>query len=42
VGKLGRDALDDWRRVTDAVIEMHLSEAPRMVRMAAEMSSGPG
>ena len=40
--KLGRDALESWRQVTDAVIEMHLAEAPSMVRVAAEMSSGPG
>jgi hypothetical protein len=31
--------LDSWRRVTDALIEIHLHEAPDMVRVAAEMSS---
>jgi DNA-binding MarR family transcriptional regulator len=37
--RLGRDTLDAWRRVTDALIELHLAEAPAMVRTAAEMSS---
>ena len=37
--RLGRDTLDSWRRVTDALIEIYLHEAPEMVRMAAEMSS---
>lgn len=40
VRRLGRDALDSWRRVTDALIELDLHEASDMVRMAAEMSSG--
>jgi DNA-binding MarR family transcriptional regulator len=39
VEKLGRETLDAWRRVTDALIEIHLYEAPEMVRVAAEMSS---
>jgi len=38
-GRLGRDTLDAWRRVTDALIELHLDEAPDTVRIAAEMSS---
>jgi len=37
--RLGRGALDSWRRVTDALIEVYLPEAPEMVRIAAEMSS---
>ena len=37
--RLGRDTLDSWRRVTNALIEIYLHEAPEMVRMAAEMSS---
>ena len=37
--RLGRDALDSWRRVTDALVEIYLQEAPDMVRVAAEMSS---
>jgi CubicO group peptidase (beta-lactamase class C family)/DNA-binding MarR family transcriptional regulator len=28
VRRLGRDALDSWRRVTDALIELHLQDAP--------------
>jgi len=39
VRSLGRGALDSWRRVTDALIEVYLPEAPEMVRIAAEMSS---
>ena len=39
VARLGRDALEAWRSVTDALIEIYLHEAPEMVRMAAEMSS---
>ena len=39
VEKLGRETLDAWRRVTDALIEIHLNEASEMVRVAAEMSS---
>jgi hypothetical protein len=39
VRRLGRDALDSWRHVTDALIKLHLHEAPEMVRVAAEMSS---
>jgi DNA-binding MarR family transcriptional regulator len=39
--RLGRDALDAWRQVTDCLIELHLAEAPAMVRVAAEMSSSP-
>ena len=41
VERLGRDTLDAWRRVTDALIEIHLDEAPDAVRVAAEMSSAP-
>jgi len=41
VQRLGRDTLDAWRRVTDALIEIHLDEAPEAVRVAAEMSSAP-
>jgi len=43
VERLGRDALDAcWRSVTDALIEIHLHEAPDTVRAAAEMSSAGG
>ena len=39
VQRLGPDALLAWRSVTDALIELHLDQAPEMVRVAAEMSS---
>jgi hypothetical protein len=42
VERLGRDALDAWRSVTDALIEIDLHEAPDTVRVAAEMSSAGG
>jgi DNA-binding MarR family transcriptional regulator len=38
--RLGPGALDAWRRVTDALIDLHLAEAPGMVQVAAAMSSG--
>ena len=41
VERLGRDALDAWRSVTDALIEIDL-QAPDTVRVAAEMSSAGG
>ena len=37
--RLGPGALDAWRRVTDALIDLHLAEAPGMVQVAATMSS---
>jgi DNA-binding MarR family transcriptional regulator len=39
--RLGRDTLDAWRRVTEALIDIHLGEAPGMVQVAAQMSSSP-
>ena len=38
--RLGPSALDAWRRVTDALIDLHLAEALGMVQVAAAMSSG--
>jgi hypothetical protein len=39
VQRLGPDVLLAWRSVTDTLIELHLDQAPEMVRAAAEMSS---
>jgi DNA-binding MarR family transcriptional regulator len=36
---LGPAVLRQWRKVTDALIALHLDDAPEMVRVAAEMSS---
>jgi DNA-binding MarR family transcriptional regulator len=37
--ELGPDALRQWRKVTDALVTLHLDDAPEMVRVAAEMTS---
>jgi DNA-binding MarR family transcriptional regulator len=39
--RLGRDALDAWRQVTDALIDTYLAEAPAMVQVVARMSASP-
>ncbi|MGZ4801371.1 MAG: MarR family winged helix-turn-helix transcriptional regulator [Acidimicrobiia bacterium] len=39
VERLGPEALLGWRRVNDALLDMHLHQAPEMVRVATEMSS---
>jgi DNA-binding MarR family transcriptional regulator len=36
---VGPAALRQWRKVTDALIALHLDGAPEMVRVATEMSS---
>jgi hypothetical protein len=41
VERLGRGALDAWRSVTDALIEIHL-RASGTVRVAAEMACPGG
>jgi hypothetical protein len=41
VERFSRDALDAWRSVTNALIEIHL-QAPDTVRVAAEISSAGG
>jgi DNA-binding MarR family transcriptional regulator len=41
VGTVGAAAMASWRRVTDALVALHLDDAPEMVRVAAEMESGP-
>jgi DNA-binding MarR family transcriptional regulator len=37
--RLGPDVLLAWRSVTNTLIELHLDQAPEMVRVAAQMSS---
>jgi DNA-binding MarR family transcriptional regulator len=39
VARLGRDAMLEWRRVADALVDRYLDEAPEQVRVAAAMSS---